>query len=108
MTMTRRTFLGSSVASLTYSMTNPSFTQTRPTPVQRGQQVAAIYRTKIGEIEVHPGVRRVLSHIRKQKYLGGSRPAQIAGHQYAAQCRGSRNEHHDRGKEQDQSDPRRE
>jgi glyoxylase-like metal-dependent hydrolase (beta-lactamase superfamily II) len=54
MTITRRTFLGSSLASLTYGMTNPSFAQTQPTPVQQGQQVAAVYRTKIGEVGVSP------------------------------------------------------
>jgi glyoxylase-like metal-dependent hydrolase (beta-lactamase superfamily II) len=52
LTMTRRTFLGSGVVSLTCGITNPSFAQTRATVGQHGQQVAAVYRTKIGEIEV--------------------------------------------------------
>ncbi len=52
MNVTRRTFLGSGAALLASGLAGRSLAQTPATSTQPGHQVAGIYRTKIGGIEV--------------------------------------------------------
>jgi glyoxylase-like metal-dependent hydrolase (beta-lactamase superfamily II) len=52
MTLTRRTFLTSAAMPIAFGMTSEAFDERAPKPAQRGRQVAGIYRTKIGSIDV--------------------------------------------------------
>jgi glyoxylase-like metal-dependent hydrolase (beta-lactamase superfamily II) len=52
MNVTRRAFLGSGAALLAFGLAGPSLGQTPSKSTRHGRQVAGIYRTKIGEIEV--------------------------------------------------------